>query len=164
MGKIKIWSYIFFLKYWYGFGAISTAVIYGQAKHETGNFTSTIFKENKNLFGMREPSVRKTYATGTARNHATFKNLFDSVRDYFLRQKDFSIDSGTDTGFIDSTVSSNYAEDRQYKEKWLKIIDGVKKPFSNWLIVLLFFFVVLASFLLFKSEKSNKKLKMKFKK
>jgi hypothetical protein len=54
------------------------------SKHETGNFTSPIFRENKNLFGMKLPRVRPTKATGENRGHATFNSLQDSVADQIL--------------------------------------------------------------------------------
>lgn len=162
--KIKIWLYISILKYLYGFGQIKTETIYAQAQHETGNFTSPIFKENNNLFGMREASVRKSFASGTARGHATYKNIFNSVRDYYERQKYFKIDQGNDSGFINTTLSSNYAEDPQYKEKWLQTIQAVKKPFSMTLIALLFFLVVIGFYFLVRSGEENQKVKFQMKK
>jgi hypothetical protein len=146
--KIKIFLFIHILKYVYGFGSISSKLIYAQSAHETGNFTSKVFEENNNLFGMRQAKVRKNFATGTNRGHATYKNLYDSVRDYFERQKNFRISSGNDAAFVDSTVSSNYAEDRKYKEKWLAMNTSVKLPFSSGLLVLLFFFLLVGLFLL----------------
>lgn len=138
--KLQIWLTITVLKYWFGFGKISTEVIYGQTKHETGDFTSRIFKENKNLFGMRLPKKRKTVATGERYYHATYKNIYGSILDYFYRQKAFNVNSTSDSKFIESTVDSNYAEDRHYKDKWINMVSTVKKPFSNWLVVALFFF------------------------
>lgn len=161
--KLKIWLYISICKYWYGYAQISTNTIFAQAAHETGNFTSPIFKENNNLFGMRQAKVRKNYATGTARGHATFKNLFDSVRDYFERQKNFKIDNRSNEGFINTTVESNYAEDKQYKEKWLVMIQTVKKPFSMVLILALFFFLLVGVLLLVRVQKSNKRIKKQLK-
>jgi len=61
-------------------------IVLAQAVLESGHFDSDIFKENNNLFGMKQPSVRKTLATGKNRGHATFKNWVDSVRDYKMFQ------------------------------------------------------------------------------
>ena len=124
--KILIWVYIHFLKQWYGFSKISTRLIYAQAYHETGNFTSKVFKQNKNPFGMRQAKIRKNFATGTSLGHATFSSLFNSVRDYFERQKNFRIDSTNDSKFMVSTVNSNYAEDKLYLQKWQKTVDTIK--------------------------------------
>lgn len=141
--KLKVWVYIFILKYWYGYGDISTSLIYAQAVHETGKFKSDVFRENNNLFGMRQAQQRKNTATGTNRGHATYKNIFSSVNDYFKRQKYFSISSRTDAQFVDDTINSNYATDVAYKAKWLNIANSTKKPVSNVLIFGLFFLLII---------------------
>lgn len=132
-----IWSLIHLLKQWYGYKNISTAVIFAQAKHETGNFTSAIYEENNNLFGMQVPSIRKNYVTGKNRGHATFKSLFDSVRDYFLRQQNFRIPSTSDEEYMIRTNNSGYAEDMSYYNKWKSVLAGVKAPFPKWLGIIL---------------------------
>ncbi len=35
-------------------------IVLAQAKIESGNYTSKVFRENNNLFGMKEPNVRTT--------------------------------------------------------------------------------------------------------
>ncbi len=60
--------------------------VLAQARLETGNFTSPIFKENHNLFGMKVAKKRPTTAIGVNRNHAQYKNWKDSVIDYALFQ------------------------------------------------------------------------------
>lgn len=154
--NLKLWLYISALKFYYGFSAISTALIYAQAKHETGNFNSKIFHENNNLFGMRQAKIRKNYATGTNRNHAIYKNLFDSVRDYFERQKNFRISNTNDSEFIASTVKSNYATDKKYKEKWLAVRQGVKPPFNFTVLLALFFFLLVAGYITNSGNNKNK--------
>lgn len=62
-------------------------IVYAQAILETGSFSSNIFKENNNLFGMKTPRVRPTTAIGTHRGHAKYKSWQDSVRDYALWQE-----------------------------------------------------------------------------
>ena len=108
-----------------------TKVIYGQAWHETGNFKSPVFKQNKNLFGMRQAKKRKNFATGENLLHATYGNIKDSVRDYFLRQKDFRIPNSDISEYVDATVKSGYAEDPLYLSKWLNIINKIKHPTST---------------------------------
>lgn len=129
-------------KFLYGFSQISTMVIYGQALHETGNLKSTIFKENKNLFGCKMPRVRKTYGQGTKRGHAYYKSHWDSIRDYFERQKYFKVDSSNDEAFIETTFTSGYAEDRAYVKAWKNMIATSKKPIGNLYLYLLFFFLL----------------------
>ncbi len=165
--KILIWVYIHFLKQWYGFSKISTKLIYAQAYHETGNFTSKVFKQNKNPFGMRQAKIRKNYATGTNLGHATFSSLFNSVRDYFERQKNFRIDKTSDAKYINSTVNSNYAEDKLYKQKWENTFNTIQiSPViqnSNKIIgFLIIAFLVYMAFLLFRIY-TEKKGSPKFK-
>lgn len=57
-------------------------IVYAQAILETGNFTSAIFLENNNLFGMKHPRQRETLSLGHNRGHAKYKSWQDSVRDY----------------------------------------------------------------------------------
>lgn len=61
-------------------------VVYSQILEETNHFTSDIFLENKNLFGMKMPERRATLATGINRGHATFNTYRESIIDYALYQ------------------------------------------------------------------------------
>ena len=61
-------------------------VALAQARLETGNFTSAIFKENHNLFGMKMAETRPSSATGIKRGHAAYTNWKESVVDYALYQ------------------------------------------------------------------------------
>ena len=61
-------------------------VALSQARLETGNFTSAIFKENHNLFGMKMAELRPTSAIGINRGHALYTNWKESVVDYALFQ------------------------------------------------------------------------------
>lgn len=127
---------LFFPRYW----TIPTSLIYAQAKHETGNFTSSIFKENKNLFGMKQSFNTKGgfIETGTSRGHAVYKNWFDSIRDYFIRQKNgFNIKALTVEKYINETLNSNYAEDKNYKNKWLNTYNSlpVLYKYLTWVLL-----------------------------
>lgn len=61
-------------------------VALSQARLETGNFTSAIFKENHNLFGMKMAELRPTSAIGINRGHAQYSDWKESVVDYALFQ------------------------------------------------------------------------------
>jgi flagellum-specific peptidoglycan hydrolase FlgJ len=61
-------------------------IVMAQAKIESGHFSSPIFKENNNLFGMKLPESRKTTAIGKNRGHAKYNTWQDSVKDYKLWQ------------------------------------------------------------------------------
>jgi uncharacterized FlgJ-related protein len=60
--------------------------VLSQARLETGNFQSAIFKENHNLFGMKLAEIRPTSAVGINRGHAKYRNWRESVIDYALLQ------------------------------------------------------------------------------
>lgn len=61
-------------------------IVFNQAIIESGTFTSAIFKENNNLFGMKIPFKRPTTALGINRGHATYSSWQESVHDYALYQ------------------------------------------------------------------------------
>lgn len=95
-----------------GFDIPQAKIITAQAAHETGNFTSKIFKENNNLFGMKLPKVRKTFATGEKYGHATFDNLADSVKDFKIYYKNFKYLPvyNTINSYVLALVKRNYFE------------------------------------------------------
>lgn len=152
MLKVKIWLWIWLWKNLYGYGKVSTKLLYAQTYHETGDFKSKVFKENKNLFGMREAKVRKTYNTGSNLKHATYKSHLDSIRDYFERQKYFGIPDEKDAAYIRATVKSNYAEDEKYAEKWEAIAERIKMPVNNLFLIGTLFFLVLIAVILYKKR------------
>lgn len=51
---------------------------------ETGRFTSSVYENNNNAFGMKCPRTRETLMVRCKNNYAYFNSLRDSVRDYFL--------------------------------------------------------------------------------
>lgn len=64
--------------------------IVAQAKLESGNFTSRVFKLNNNYFGMKMPKVRPTTASSPGllspegNNYAYYNSESDSVADLLL--------------------------------------------------------------------------------
>lgn len=139
---------LFYPNYW----RLSTALLFAQAKHETGNFTSPVFKQNNNYFGMREPSVRETLATGSNLKHATYSSLLHSIKDYFLRQSYFNIKYTNKQQYIDDTLKSNYAEDKQYKSKWLSHYNNLSFVYRYFSYIVM---PSLLSVLYYISEKTN---------
>jgi len=80
---------VFFLLMSRGFAPRMAMYITAQAGHETGDFTSRIFKENNNCFGMKKAYVRKTMATGEQYGHATYKDLKSCIEDFYLYYNSF---------------------------------------------------------------------------
>lgn len=124
------------------FRNISTDVIYAQAYHETGGFTSAIFKENNNMFGLKLPKKRNTFAKGENRGHAVYSDWVDCIADYFERQIYFGVDTTDTDAYMKSTQESGYAEDTSYINAWAKVLNKVKGQYLSIGILLLFFLLV----------------------
>lgn len=77
------------LEYMDMLGVEHSEIVLKQCLLETGNLTSDIFKDNHNLFGMKEAHQRTTTALGTNRNHAYYTNWKSSVIDYCLWQRKY---------------------------------------------------------------------------
>lgn len=90
-------------------------IVLAQAKLETGNFTSTIFEENNNLFGMKKAYFRPSTSTGVNRGHAKYKNWKDSVLDFALYKAYVARDL-TEQEYY-SLLQGSYAEDPLYTDK-----------------------------------------------
>ena len=58
-----------------------------KALKESARFTSNIYKENHNLFGMKVPERRSTVVIGVNRGHAVYLDWKMSVIDYALFQE-----------------------------------------------------------------------------
>lgn len=100
-----------------------------QAKLESGNFSSEIFRENNNLFGMKQARVRINLAKGTKRGHAYYSTWEDSVLDYAYWCATYSSDCSTEDEFY--ALLARYAEDSLYEIKLRKVIerDGLRDFF-----------------------------------
>ena len=62
-------------------------VVFAQALLESGNFTSNVFKEENNLFGMKYPRRRKTTSLEEGdTGYANYVHWTHSVYDYKLWQ------------------------------------------------------------------------------
>jgi hypothetical protein len=88
-------------------------IVLAQAKLETGNYTSKVFRENNNLFGMREAHQRITTAKGTENNHAYYHTWYESVLDYSFYQCKYLSNITTEELYFDY-LSQSYAENPSY--------------------------------------------------
>jgi hypothetical protein len=88
-------------------------IAFAQAKLETGNFTSKIFRENNNLFGMREAKQRITTAQGTEHNHAYYHSWYESVLDYSFYQCRYLSGINTEEQYF-QYLGQSYAENPNY--------------------------------------------------
>jgi len=99
-------------------------IVYAQSVLETGSFTSTIFKENNNLFGMKAAALRTTTHKGLNRGHAIYDSWYDSVLDYAMYQSKYL--SRLDRNAYFAYLAQNYAEDPNYVTQLKAIINGTK--------------------------------------
>ena len=87
-------------------------IILAQAKVETGNFTSPIFKSNHNMFGMREPNKRITTVIETQNGHGYYDNWKDSFIDYALYYSRYLSELNEEEYY--GYLSQYYATDPRY--------------------------------------------------
>lgn len=90
-------------------------IVYAKAIIESGNFSSDIFKENHNLFGMKMPESRATLAIRINRGHSVYRSWKESIIDYGLYQMAYAKGLSEDEYF--KKIGNNYSEDKMYIEK-----------------------------------------------
>jgi uncharacterized FlgJ-related protein len=96
-------------------------VVLAQARLESGYYSSSIFRENNNLFGMKVARIRRTTNIGEHRGHALFKSWKDSVLDYLYYQKTYLYHAENQEEYL-GYLANNYAEDPSYVHKLKNII------------------------------------------
>jgi uncharacterized FlgJ-related protein len=96
-------------------------IVAAQAIQETGNYTSGIFLENNNLFGMKQATSRATSSQGTNRNHAYYDSWQESLYDYALFYNAYLRRLQTQEHYY-QYLHQNYAEDTSYVSKLKQII------------------------------------------
>jgi hypothetical protein len=106
-------------------------IVYAQATLESGNFKSTIFKENNNLFGMKSASVRINNSKGSHNEHAYYASWAESVYDYALYSATYLFSLKNEDDYFDY-LSKFYAQDGQYVIKLKDIINkqNLKSKFN----------------------------------
>jgi uncharacterized FlgJ-related protein len=94
-------------------GIVYPDIVMAQARIETAHFTSKIFRENNNLFGMKLPRQRSTTAIGEQNNHAEYTSWRQSVIDYKLWQDKVLKKVKSRRAYL-KYLHKNYAENKQY--------------------------------------------------
>lgn len=101
-------------------------IVFAQAILESGHFKSKVFKENINLFGMRQPSKRNTVSKGRANGYAIYESWRESVEDYYLYQEySFKNKIITRSQYF-RRLDKSYASTPEYSKKLLLIIKKFK--------------------------------------
>lgn len=85
-----------------------------QAVLESGYFTSSVFKENNNMFGMRPAINRPNVSIGENRGYAVYKDWKQSIVDYALWQVWSAKRLSEDEYY--GLLQRIYAEDSSYVE------------------------------------------------
>lgn len=96
-------------------------IVMAQAKIETGHFTSKVFKENNNLFGMKLPEKRNTTAVGEQHNHAMYTSWKQSVIDYKIWQDRVLTKVKSRRAYL-KYLHKHYATNKQYVKLIKKMI------------------------------------------
>lgn len=105
------------------------AIVVAQARLETGNYTSKVFQNNNNLFGMKYAPRRVNTQQGKQYGHAQYATWQDSVRDYAIWQSTFLRKLRTERDYLDY-LDRNYAECGDYSSKLSPIIAQVKATYG----------------------------------
>ncbi len=96
-------------------------IVLAQAILETGKYESKIFKENNNLFGMKEARVRLNLAKGTQFGHAYYDDWKESLADYALWYSTFAYKCKTEDQLY-ALLNKQYAEANYYPQALKRII------------------------------------------
>lgn len=88
-------------------------IVMAQAIIESGTFTSSIFKKNNNMFGMRMPRTRSTTAIGERNGFAYYNTWKDCVYDYALYQSQAMRTCDNEEEYYQA-LEERYAQDTAY--------------------------------------------------
>ena len=135
-----------------------TALLYAQAVHETGYFSSTLFKEHNNLFGMKPAQMRPQFYNSVVtlgnETFASYSNLEQSFKDrknldennqpygvQTLASNPFGsmvvlVGSAVEFSqypykYMQSVLQKGYATDPNYLQKWENIYNDVFKQMQQ---------------------------------
>lgn len=106
--------------------------IVAQAAHETGGFTSDIYKENNNCFGMKLARVRKTTATGENKGHAVYRNIENCIEDFKIYYINFQyLPAYQDIkAYVEALKKRGYFEDN-FNTYYLGCVSWYNKIFAE---------------------------------
>lgn len=94
-------------------------IVLAQMKIESGNYGSSIAKNNNNYFGMRQPSTRVTVSLGSRNGYARYRSWAYSILDYALWQRQYAWNL-TEEQYL-AKLGRAYAEDPNYVSKVKKL-------------------------------------------
>lgn len=100
-------------------------IVLAQAKLESSHFTSEIFRNNNNMFGMRKARQRVTTAQSERMTYAYYRDWRESVFDYAMYQSEAMRSVSNENEYY-AKLGERYAEDPQYISKLQRIVEKEK--------------------------------------
>ena len=114
------------VKYVYSLNVRFPHIILAQAHLESGKFTSGIFVNNNNLFGMRQARLRPTTNKGSRNGFAKYDHWRDSVMDYILYYAVYIHKFKTEEAYY-AYLDRSYANNPHYSKLIRKIAESYKQ-------------------------------------
>jgi len=96
-------------------------IVMAQSILETGHWKSDVFKQNHNLFGMKQAGARINTAQGTNLNHAYYSNWHESVYDYAFYQCRYLGGVSTEQYYY-AALDASYAEGSNYSQRLKEVV------------------------------------------
>jgi len=113
-----------------GFTQACARLVVAQARHETGNYTSPVFRKYNNCFGMRPAVIRDTTRLEqvSPSNYAIYASVESSVKDLGLWFKARNVGKAFTTVYSYASALKN----KGYFEAELnEYINGMERAFKN---------------------------------
>ena len=114
------------VEYVYSLNVRFPHIILAQAHLESGKFTSRIFVNNNNLFGMRQARLRPTTNKGSRNGFAKYDHWRDSVMDYILYYAVYMHRFKTEEAYY-AYLDGSYADNPHYSKLIRKIAESYKR-------------------------------------
>lgn len=105
-------------------------IIMAQAKLESANFRSYVFRKNNNMFGMRFPRKRETVAIKDLGGYSYYESWMHSIIDLRLYYSELNLDGRTEDE-VYAFLGRRYAEDPRYVSALKQIVkrENLKQKF-----------------------------------
>ena len=98
-------------------------IVFAQAKLESNNFKSELFKSNFNLFGMKFATKRPSVTYYENLGYQKYDNWKESLVDYLIWQYSNHVESFSEQKYLEY-LHTYYAEDPSYVKKLNNIIES----------------------------------------
>ena len=105
-------------------------IVYAQARLESRNFNSDVFKANNNMFGMRIATTRPSTNHGEQLTYALYTSWKESVEDYAMFSAAYLNKIKTEDEYF-QYLADNYAQDPTYVARLKAIIKEEGKFLKN---------------------------------